>query len=53
MAQFHNDGDLPPAFTFQNQSDKFTKEGGGYWIEVDEYIGGNNIPKKLLIKVKY
>ena len=50
MAQFHNDGDLPPGFTFQNQSDKFTKDGGGYWIEVDEYIGGNNIPKKLLDK---
>ena len=50
MAQFHNDGDLPPGFTFENQSDRFTKDGGGYWIEVDEYIGGNNIPKKLLDK---
>ena len=48
LAQFHNDGDLPPAFAFENQSDRRTNEGGWYWIEVDEYVGGNNVPKKLL-----
>ena len=48
MGQFHNDGDNPPAFMFQNQSHYSGKEGGGYWIEVDESIGGNNIPIKLL-----
>ena len=48
LAQFHNDADNPPAFAFENQSDRRTNEGGGYWIEVDEYVGGNNIPKKLL-----
>jgi hypothetical protein len=49
LAQFHNDADNPPAFTFQNQSDTKGNEGGGYWIEVDHYIdGGNNIPIKLL-----
>ncbi len=48
LAQFHNDADNPPAFAFENQSDRRTNEGGGYWIEVDEYVGGNNVPKKLL-----
>ena len=49
MGQFHNKDDNPPAFTFRNQS-WYTKEGGGYWMEVDEYIGGNNIGNKLLDK---
>jgi len=48
MGQFHNEGDNPPAFMFQNQSHPAGKEGGSYWIEVDESIGGDNIPKKLL-----
>ena len=48
LGQFHNDADNPPAFAFENQSDRRTNEGGGYWIEVDEYVGGNNVPKKLL-----
>ena len=52
LAQFHNDADNPPAFAFENQSDRRTNEGGGYWIEVDEYVGGNNVPKKLLDKSK-
>tara|TARA_B100000686_G_scaffold8870_1_gene8935 strand:- start:1039 stop:1959 length:921 start_codon:yes stop_codon:yes gene_type:complete len=48
LGQFHNDGDDPPEFMFQNQGDPKGNEGGGYWIEVDETIGGNNKPKKLL-----
>ena len=48
MGQFHNDGDNPPAFMFQNQGNPRGTEGGGYWIEVDETIGGNNMPTKLL-----
>ena len=52
LAQFHNDADNPPAFAFENQSGRTKKEGGGYWIEVDEYVGGNNVPKKLLDKSK-
>ena len=52
LAQFHNDGDLPPAFAFENQSHRSAKEGGGYWIEIDEYVGGNNVPIKLLDKTE-
>ena len=52
LAQFHNDGDYPPAFAFENQSNKIQKEGGGYWIEIDGYVGGNNVPIKLLDKNK-
>ena len=48
MGQFHNDGDNPPAFMFQNQGDPRGSEGGGYWIEADETIGSNNMPIKLL-----
>ena len=50
LAQFHNDGDYPPAFAFENQFNKSKKDAGGYWIEVDRYVGGNNIPIKLLDK---
>ena len=50
MGQFHNDGDNPPQFMFQNQGSPRGKEGGGYWIETDESIGGDNIPIKLLDK---
>ena len=50
LAQFHNDADNPPAFAFENQS-HVEKKGGGYWIEVDNYInGGDNVPIKLLDK---
>ena len=52
LAQFHNDGDFPPAFAFENQSDPIKEDGGGYWIEVDEYVGGDNTPKKLLDKTE-
>ena len=50
MGQFHSDGDNPPPFMFQNQGSPRGKEGGGYWIEADESIGGDNIPVKLLDK---
>ena len=50
MGQFHSDGDNPPPFMFQNQGSPRGKEGGGYWIEPDESIGGDNIPVKLLDK---
>ena len=46
LGQFHNDGDNPPAFTFENQGVLIP---GGYWLEVDSYIGGNNNNPKLLI----
>ena len=50
LAQFHNDADNPPAFAFENQS-HVERKGGGYWIEVDNYInGGDNVPIKLLDK---
>ena len=39
LAQFHNDGDNPPAFAFENQSHS---SGGGYWIDTDPYITGYN-----------
>ena len=52
LAQFHNDGDYPPAFAFENQSHGQIKEGGGYWIEIDNYVGGNNVPIKLLDKTE-
>ena len=50
MGQFHNDGDNPPAFMFKNQNPKRSKSKGtgGYWVEVDETVGGYNIPIKLL-----
>ena len=35
LAQFHNDGDYPPAFAFENQSNNLKKDAGGYWIEID------------------
>ena len=50
MGQFHSDGDNPPPFMFQNQGSPRGKEGGGYWIETDASIGGDNIPVKLLDK---
>jgi len=50
MGQFHSDGDNPPPFMFQNQEHPHGKEGGGYWIEADVSIGGDNFPKKLLAK---
>ena len=46
LGQFHNDGDNPPAFTFENQGVLIP---GGYWLEVDSYVGGNNNNPKLLI----
>ena len=46
LGQFHNDGDNPPAFTFENQGVLIP---GSYWLEVDSYIGGNNNNPKLLI----
>ena len=52
LAQFHNDGDYPPAFAFENQSNNLKKDSGGYWIEIDRYVGGNNIPIKLLDKTE-
>ena len=45
LGQFHNDGDNPPAFTFENQGVLIP---GGYWLEVDSYVGGNNNNPKLL-----
>ena len=50
LGQFHNDGGNPPQFMFQNQGHPRGSEGGVYWIETDETIGGNNMPKKLLDK---
>ena len=48
MGQFHNDGDNPPEFMFQNQYDKYSKaKSGGYWITPAESIS-NHISKKLL-----
>ena len=52
LAQFHNDGDYPPAFAFENQSNNLKKDAGGYWIEIDGYVGGNNVPIKLLDKTE-
>ena len=49
LGQFHNDGDNPPAFTFENQGVLIP---GGYWLEVDSYVGGNNNNPKLLIDQK-
>ena len=49
LAQFHNDGDFPPAFAFENQSDPRKEESGGYWIEVDEYVGGDNTQVVFLL----
>lgn len=46
LGQFHNDGDNPPAFTFENQGVLIP---GSYWLEVDSYVGGNNNNPKLLI----
>ena len=48
LAQFHNDADNPPAFAFDNQSERHVNEGGGYWIAVDEYINKKFLLKKLL-----
>ena len=48
LAQFHNDADNPPAFAFDNQSERHANEGGGYWIAVDEYINKKFLLKKLL-----
>ena len=49
LGQFHNDGDNPPAFTFENQGVLIP---GSYWLEVDSYVGGNNNNPKLLIDQK-
>lgn len=49
LGQFHNDGDNPPAFTFENQGVLIP---GSYWLEVDRYVGGNNNNPKLLIDQK-
>ena len=46
LGQFHNDGDNPPAFAFENQGVLIPDS---YWLEVDRYIGGNNNNPKLLI----
>ena len=48
LAQFHNDADNPPAFAFDNQSERHVNEGGGFWIAVDEYINKKFLLKKLL-----
>jgi len=48
MGQFHNDGDNPPEFMFQNQYDKYSKsKAGGYWVTPAESIS-DHISKKLL-----
>ncbi len=48
MGQFHNSGDNPPEFMFQNQFDKYSKsKSGGYWITPAESIS-DHISKKLL-----
>ena len=52
MGQFHNDGDNPPEFMFQNQYDKYSKsKAGGYWVTPAESIS-DHISKKLLDKLK-
>ena len=41
LAQFHNDADNPPAFSFKNKK-------GGYWIAIEEYIWEKYYKRKLL-----
>ena len=48
LGQFHNSGDNPPEFMFQNQFDKHSKlKSGGYWVTPAESIS-DHVSKKLL-----
>ena len=48
MGQFHNDGDNPPEFMFQNQCDKSSKSKAEVVLEYSARNVSDHISKKLL-----